>query len=157
MALHAVCAVPSLYSKSMSFSPDVDIHYSVENCFYVDNFLQNFTSGPEAKQLVNKLQKLLLSRGFKLHQWATNVPDIISHMPSGSRAESSELWLSPDGADPPEQSLGLLWHCISDTITYQLHHTEHPKPTMQSIYHVLDSTIPSACYLGQNISAASLE
>lgn len=121
----------------MSFSPDVDIHYSVENCFYVDNFLQNFTSGPEAKQLVNKLQKLLLSRGFKLHQWATNVPDIISHMPSGSRAESSELWLSPDWADPPERTLELLWHCTSDTITYQPRHTEHPEPTMWSIYRIL--------------------
>lgn len=92
----------------MSFSSGVNIHHSVENCFYADNLLQNFTPGPEAKQLVNKQQKLLLSGGFELCKLTNNVPDVISHMPSGSRAESSELWLSPDGTDPIEQTLELL-------------------------------------------------
>ncbi|KAI3351158.1 hypothetical protein L3Q82_005715 [Scortum barcoo] len=99
--------------------------------------VQSFTSESEAKHLVNKLQQLLLSGGFELRQWATNAPEIISHMPPESKSESSELWLSMDGAEALERTLGLLWHCMSDTITYQLYHTEHPEPTMRSIYRVL--------------------
>ncbi|XP_073334837.1 uncharacterized protein [Pagrus major] len=118
-------------------SPGEDIRHSVENCFYVDNLLQSFISEQEAKQLITKLHPLLLSGGFELRQWATNVPDIISHLPSESKAESRELWLSLDGADTPERALGLLWHCTSDTVTYQLRQTEQHQPTMRSIYRVL--------------------
>ncbi|KAI3370916.1 hypothetical protein L3Q82_007422 [Scortum barcoo] len=99
----------------------------------VDNLLQSFTSESEAKHLVNKLQQLLLSGGFELRQWATNAPEIIKHMPPESISASSELWLSMDGAEPLERTLGLLWHCMLDTITYRLRHTEHPAPTMRII------------------------
>ncbi|KAK7939924.1 hypothetical protein WMY93_003250 [Mugilogobius chulae] len=116
---------------------DEDTRHSVENCFYVDNLLQSFPSAAEAKPLVTKLQNLLQSGGFELRQWATNTPAIISHMPPELTSESTELWLSMDGTDPPERTLGLHWHCKSDTITYRLRHTDQPPPTMRNIYRVL--------------------
>ncbi|XP_028314116.1 uncharacterized protein LOC114470250 [Gouania willdenowi] len=118
-------------------SPDEDTRLSVENCFYVDNLLQSFSSASEAKQLLLKLQTLLQSGGFELRQWATNVPDIISHLPPELTSESIDLWLSVEGADPPERTLGLHWHCKTDTLTYRLRHTEQPEPTMRNIYRVL--------------------
>ena len=132
------CATFALQKHVLDHSsPEEDTRYSVEHCFYVDNLLQSFASVSEAKQLVNKLQPLLLSGGFELRQWATNVPAIISHLPSEARSESCELWLSHDGADPQERTLGLLWHCASDTLTYRLRQSEQTEPTMRSIYRVL--------------------
>ncbi|KAE8289495.1 hypothetical protein D5F01_LYC11197 [Larimichthys crocea] len=132
------CATFALQKHVLDHSsPGEGTRHSVENCFYVDNLLQSFTSVSEAEQIVKQLQQLLLTGGFELRQWATNVPAIISHLPPELKSDSSELWLSPDGTDPPERALGLLWHCTSDTITYQLRHTEHPEPTMRNIYRVL--------------------
>lgn len=91
----------------------------------------------EAKQLVSKLQPLLQSGGFELRQWTTNVLEIIGHLPPELASENRELLLSMDGTDPPEPTLGLHWHCRSDTITYRLRHTEEPQPTMRSIYRIL--------------------
>ncbi|XP_077371637.1 uncharacterized protein LOC144015480 [Festucalex cinctus] len=42
-----------------------------------------------------------------------------------------------DGADAPERTLGLHWHCKTDTLTYRIRHTEQPEPTMRNIYRVL--------------------
>lgn len=118
-------------------SPDEDTRHSVEKCFYVDNLLQSFSSISEAKQLVSKLQNLLQSGGFELRQWATNIPDIINHLSPELTSENLELWLSMDDADPPERTLGLHWHCRTDTLTYRLRYTEQPEPTMRNIYRVL--------------------
>lgn len=86
----------------------------------VDNHLQSLSSADEARKLVDKLKELLATVGFELRQWASNNPDVISHLLIEARAESSELWLSQDQAgDPQERTLGLLWSCQSDTLGYK--------------------------------------
>ena len=50
-------------------SPDEDVRFSVERCFYVDNFLQSLPSVEDARQLVDKLRALLSSAGFEIRQW----------------------------------------------------------------------------------------
>lgn len=132
------CAIFALQKHVQDHSsPEEDTRLCIERCFYVDNLLQSFTTMSEAKQLVNKLQPLLKAGGFELRQWASNYPDIISHLPGEIRSESCELWLSHDAADPQERTLGLLWHCMSDTLSYRFRQSEHPEPTMRSIYRVL--------------------
>ena len=126
----------ALQKHVLDHSSTEDTRYSLENCFYVDNLLQTFTSSSEAKQLISKLQPLLSSGGFELRKWATNVPDIC-HLPADTQSESCELWPSRDAADSQERALGLLWHCMSDTLTYRLRHSEHTELTIRSIYRVL--------------------
>lgn len=78
------CATFALQKHVIDHSnPEEDTRHSIENCFYVDNLLQSFTSISEAKQLISKLQSPLQSGSFKLRQWATNAPDIICHMLCG--------------------------------------------------------------------------
>lgn len=59
---------------------------AVERYFYVDNHLQSLSSPTAARQLVDKLKMLLASGGFELRQWASNVPEVISHRPKVARS-----------------------------------------------------------------------
>ncbi|KAI3373179.1 hypothetical protein L3Q82_006496 [Scortum barcoo] len=116
------CTTYALQRHVLDYSqPGEDTRHSGESCFYVDNLLQSFTSESEAKASCQQAySSSSCQAGSKLRQWATNAPEIISHMPPELRSESSEIWLdgSMDGAEPLEQTLGLLWHCMSDTIMY---------------------------------------
>lgn len=69
--------------------------------------MQSLPSVEEAHHLVDKLTSLLATDGFELRQWASNTPEVISHLPKEARSESSELWL--------KLALGLRWLCNSDT------------------------------------------
>ncbi|XP_038160417.1 uncharacterized protein LOC119796094 [Cyprinodon tularosa] len=117
--------------------PGDEVRFSIERCFYVDNHLQSLPSTEEAHQLVDKLRAQLTTGGFDLRQWASNVPEVISHLPKESRSESSELWLTESHEDPQELTLGLRWLCASDTLGYKYHLAESPTPTMRNIYSTL--------------------
>ncbi len=71
-----------------------DVRMSVDRCFYVDNCLQSLPSKAEAKYLLDKLWSLLASGGFEIRQWASNAPDILSHLPQDARSDNAELWLT---------------------------------------------------------------
>lgn len=97
-------------------SPDEDVGFSVERCFYVDNCLQSIPSVKEARQLLDKLRALLSSGGFEIRQWTSNVQSVVSHLPQKALSNNTELWLSQDQVDMQEATLSLRWHCPSDTI-----------------------------------------
>ncbi|KAJ8361751.1 hypothetical protein AAFF_G00427910 [Aldrovandia affinis] len=65
---------------------------SIERHFYVDNWLQSFSSPDGAKEVIDKLRGLLMEGGFELRQWASNIPEMSSATcprRSGQRAASS--------------------------------------------------------------------
>ncbi|KAJ8410828.1 hypothetical protein AAFF_G00187850 [Aldrovandia affinis] len=41
----------------------------------------SFSSPDGAKEVIDKLRGLLMEGGFELRQWASNIPDVISHLP----------------------------------------------------------------------------
>lgn len=96
-----------------------DVKNSVDRCFYVDNCLQSLPSKAEAKELLDKLRVLLASGGFEIRQWASNAPDILTHLPQEARSDNAELWLTQNSADIQESTLRLRWHCPTDTIGYK--------------------------------------
>ncbi|KAL7883038.1 hypothetical protein SRHO_G00006960 [Serrasalmus rhombeus] len=91
----------------------------------------------EARHLVDKLRSLLMSAGFELHQWASNKPGVISHLPEEVRSDSAELWLAHEKTDSEESTLGLSWHFQRDIIGYKYHLVDYGAPTMRNIYKVL--------------------
>lgn len=119
--------------------PDEDVRRSVERCFYVDNCLQSFPTIAEARCLVDKLRALLASAGFELRQWASNEPDVISHLPEELCSASVELWLAQHKTDAPESNLGLSWHFHTDALSYKHCPVDYGVPTMRNIYIVLAS------------------
>ncbi|KAJ7992610.1 hypothetical protein DPEC_G00280470 [Dallia pectoralis] len=119
--------------------PGEDVRVSVERCFYVDNCLQSLPSPAEARQLVDKLRNILKSGGFELRQWASNDQSVVSHLPKEARSDSLELWITQEKEEQPESTLGLSWHCPTDTLGYKHRAVKYGTPTMRNIYKVLAS------------------
>ncbi|XP_016519033.1 uncharacterized protein LOC107833689 [Poecilia formosa] len=124
-----------------------DVRFSVERCFYVDNWLQSLPSAEEARALVDKLRALLLSAGFDLRQWASNATEVISHLPSEARSPTTELWLTQDKSDPFENTLGLSWNIHKDVIGYKHRPLNYGPLTMRNIYKVLASQYDPLGYI----------
>nr|XP_055074008.1 uncharacterized protein LOC129453697 [Misgurnus anguillicaudatus] len=134
------CASFALQRHVSSHStPNEDVRHSVDHCFYVDNCLQSFPSAQEARQLLDKLRELLASGGFDIRQWASNVQEVISHLPPEARSSKLELWLSHDKSDPHESTLGLNWNCELDHLCYKHRPVTYNALTMRNIYRVLAS------------------
>ncbi len=114
-----------------------DVRMSVDRCFYIDNCLQSLPSKAEAKYLLDKLRSLLASGGFDIRQWASNAPDILSHLPQDARSDNAELWLTQSSADVQESTLGLKWHCPKDTIGYKHRLEDYGPTTMRTVYRTL--------------------
>ncbi|XP_078797113.1 uncharacterized protein LOC144989073 [Oryzias latipes] len=119
--------------------PEDKVRTSIEKSFYVDNCLQSLPTKTEARDLVNELRALLSSAGFVLRQWASNVPEVISHLPEEDRSSSAELWLTQDRTDSPESTLGLSWHFATDMLGYKHRPVQYGAPTLRNIYRVLAS------------------
>lgn len=88
----------------------------------------------EAKELVDKLRKLLASGGF---EWASNTPSVISHLPKDARSDSLEHWLSQGDPNHAESALGLSWHWESDKLGYKHRPLDYRTLTMRNVYKVL--------------------
>ncbi len=48
----------------------------------MDNCLQSLQCQHQAKKLIDKMRVLLTTGGFDIRQWASNVPDVIAHLPT---------------------------------------------------------------------------
>ncbi|KAK7944873.1 hypothetical protein WMY93_000601 [Mugilogobius chulae] len=142
------CASFALQQHVIQHSqPEEDVRFTVEQCFYVDNCLQSVTSVEEARQLVDKLRALLALGGFDIRQWASNKPEVICHLPPEARSYKLELWLSHDKAEAQESTLGLSWHCDTDTLGFKHRPIAYDKPTMRNIYRTLASQYDPLGYI----------
>ncbi|KAL0165842.1 hypothetical protein M9458_037686, partial [Cirrhinus mrigala] len=134
------CATYAMQHHVISHSqPEDDVRVSIERCFYVDNCLQSLSSPDQARTLIDKLREILASGGFELRQSASNMPEVINHLPEEARSDNLELWLAHDRLDNPESALGLSWHCSTDTLRYKHRPVNYDAPTMRNIYKVLAS------------------
>jgi hypothetical protein len=97
-------------------SGNEDLLETVITLFYVDNCLKSLRTTQHAKDLLDRLRALLAKGGFDIRQWASNRTEVISHLPTEARSITSELWLTAEGDDPKESTLGLVWHCLTDTL-----------------------------------------
>ncbi|XP_073718868.1 uncharacterized protein [Misgurnus anguillicaudatus] len=142
------CAIYALqrHAKDNS-SGNQEVLDSVINAFYVDNCLQSLRTPSQAKQLIDKMRALLADGGFDMRQWASNQPEVIAHLPPEARSEGYELWLTADRADPQESTLGLRWHCPSDTIGYKHRQAVATEPTLRNVYRVLASQYDPLGYI----------
>lgn len=115
--------------------------------FYVDNCMLSLTSEKEAKVLVDQLRTLLAEGGFDLRQWASNVPSVIRHLPPEAHSDSVERWIAQGQPDSQESTLGLHWHCQSDTLSDKSRSLDCPQVTMRTIYKVLASQYDPLGYI----------
>lgn len=73
---------------------------------------------------------------------------IINHLPAADRSSGTELWLSHQQSDAKESTLGLQWHCQTDTLTYKCGQVGGQAPyTMRMIYRILASQYDPLGYI----------
>lgn len=134
------CASFALHRHVLLHSePGEDVRFSIERCFYVDICLQSVLSVGEAHQLIDKLWQLMALGGFEIRQWASNRPEVISHLPTEARSDKLELWLAHDQQEAHESTLGLNWNCDTDSLGFKHRPTDYGEPTMRNIYRTLAS------------------
>ncbi|KAK7879199.1 hypothetical protein WMY93_034023 [Mugilogobius chulae] len=134
-----------------------DIYNSVHTAFYVDNCLQSLSDPQEAKALIDNMRELLLQGGFEIRQWASNVPEVVAHLPSTARSDSCELWLNFKSLDPQESTLGLSWHCPTDVLGYKHRPVSYTTATLRNVYKVLASPVEHRERMDEPIEGSLLQ
>lgn len=107
---------------------------SVQQSFYVDNWLESLPTISNSTQTVFQLHTLLAEGGFDMRQWVSNPLSIFPLKP-----DLQQQWLSQSHTDPLEPTLALRWNCAADTPSYQYRITEHSMLTMRTDYQGLAS------------------
>ncbi|KAG1936295.1 hypothetical protein F2P79_018645 [Pimephales promelas] len=132
------CATYALQTHAkLDLEATDEVRQTVERSFYVDNCLKSVSTETQAVQLLNRLQSHLMEGGFELRQWASNIPEVIHHLPAELKSKSGEIRLSQEMANPQENALGLIWQCRSDTLVYKPYQRDEGETTMRSIYRTL--------------------
>lgn len=125
------CATYALQKHIMGYSqPGAAIREAVLKGFYVDKVLLSLTAEEDARALVDQLREVLAEGGFELRQWASNRPTVISHLPSESQSDSTQLWIVQGHPNTQESALGLHWHCQSDTLSHKHRPLDYTETTV---------------------------
>ena len=142
------CAIYALQRQAKEHpESDNEVMTSVLRAFYIDNCLQSFPSSATAKTLLDKLRATLSHGGFEIRQWASNDSSVVKHLPPEARSVSTDLWLSQEGIDPQESTLGLRWSCLPDSLGYKHRVTPIKIPTLRLIYRTLASQYDPLGYI----------
>lgn len=124
-----------------------DVVETVTQSFYVDNCLRSLPCPEEAKQLLEILRTLLMTGGFEIRQWASNIQSVVDDLPPGAQSDNIELWLNQDQTDPREGTLGLIWHYSSDSLGFKYRPVLSHNLTLRNIYKVLASQYDPLGYI----------
>ncbi|UYV70791.1 hypothetical protein LAZ67_8000627 [Cordylochernes scorpioides] len=85
----------------------------IKTDFYVDDLLSGATTIEEAKVLIDDIRKILLSGGFCIRKWMSNVPEVLSEVPEALKAHDSyEI-----GDNSSVKILGINWNPSTDNFT----------------------------------------
>ena len=98
--------------------------------FFVDDYLQSFSSLDEAKTTVSDLSDLLRGGGFSLKKFCSNSSDFLSQIPEEDRVlEPQNLFTQ----DTIVKTLGLFWKPSVDVFVYQFKPIASQIPTKRNI------------------------
>ena len=89
---------------------------SVENHFYMDDYLESSPTVNEATKKAQDLVEMLAKGGFKLTKFVSNVPSLVNNVDSKSQlpTDSTEKVLVTD--EETSHALGLKWNHSRDTL-----------------------------------------
>ncbi|GFS70012.1 integrase catalytic domain-containing protein [Trichonephila clavipes] len=84
------------------------------NDSYMDDILSGESTLQGAKKLQTRLSQLLQRRGFELHKWVSNSPELLKDLSASSYVFDKEF------QDDPVKTLGMLWDPKVDCLTYKV-------------------------------------
>lgn len=111
LAIRTLLFLAESYTKQHPHASQI-----IQNDSYVDDIVSGENSVEDALKYQNDLIQLLSKGGFELHKWASNSPELLSHLPS------SRLKLTPLSLDDTVslKILGLQWNPHTDTFSYKI-------------------------------------
>ncbi|KAJ8957790.1 hypothetical protein NQ317_005821 [Molorchus minor] len=116
---------PSLYVEYSQFMQEyLDLNHMellndpiyTDTSTYIDDVVTGCDSIDDALALQTELIDLLKRGGFELHKWASNKPEVLSHLPQSPVNFATHSLDSEDIT----KVLGLCWQPPSDTFTYKV-------------------------------------
>lgn len=137
LVLHVALVVPQQKCVQSLYVELQDGQSSVLHSFYMDNCLQSFPTTKEANEILMKLHSSLAKARFEIRQWASNHISVIDHLPAEACSVDTDRWLSHDCTDPCEGILGLSWHCLQNTLSYEHCLVEYTVLTLWVLYRIL--------------------
>ena len=115
------------------------VAHRVKDNFYVDNYLDSFTTKEEAILVANQLITLLSRGGFRQNQSISSPRDVLASIPATERSDPN-LNIDVDEL-PVERTLGLLWDCNSDAFQFKLKvppQAENKKQILAGVMSIID-------------------
>ena len=115
--------------------------------FYVDNYLDSFTTEQEAVSYQSEIMELLGKGGFHLTKLISSSRNVLGAIPKGE-LNPPNLSLYFDSKLPVERTLGVLWDCEHDGFTFKVDSNEegstktHIMSKIASIYNPLGMVAP---------------
>ena len=111
------CANWSLKNCANELDSSNLIRDTIENDFYMDDYLGSHNTELEAIETVQKLLDTLKVSGFRLRKWTSNSKEVLKTLPLSELSPKLDPSLSEI---PNERVLGIEWNPTTDTISIDL-------------------------------------
>ena len=89
---------------------------TIQNNFYMDDFIKAVESPQEAINVFKQLQPLLSKYGFELEKWISNSDVVTNAIPEDLRSISDTKQVELEPSDEGSSVLGLLWTITHDSL-----------------------------------------
>ncbi|XP_055623288.1 uncharacterized protein LOC129766713 [Toxorhynchites rutilus septentrionalis] len=90
---------------------------TVQEDFYMDDFLSGANTVEEAIKLQKEVQSLLAEGGLELRKWSSNCPEVLENLPIGALGGETMLHFE---ADQKIKTLGVGWETGSDQLCIEV-------------------------------------
>ena len=89
---------------------------TIQNNFYMDDFIKSVETAEEAIKIFKQLQPLLSKHGFELKKWITNSDVVTNAIPEDLRSISNTKQVEVEPGKEGSSVLGLQWTIIDDSL-----------------------------------------
>ena len=121
------CSNFALRQAAMDFKSKygLDVAYSLERNFYVDDLLKSLEDEDQAISLLSRLLKNCEEGGFNLTKIISNSESVMNSVPEEKRAPSFQSSELPKSL-PIERALGVQWSVENDDFGFRITVDDHP-------------------------------
>ena len=124
--------------------------YEIKKNFYVDDLLTGASTIEEARKLKYAIIEGLKKSGFTLRKWVSNNKAILNDVQENSKIE--QYIVDQD----VKKTLGLVWNCQEDSLTYMVQIESCLRPTKRNILSILSKIFDPLGLVGAIIIRAKI-
>ncbi|KAL0859308.1 hypothetical protein ABMA27_011110 [Loxostege sticticalis] len=154
---YGTASAPYLATKCLVSLADVtskpEVKRSIQRDFYVDDFLSGSDTIRGTIELCQEVKSILASAKLNLRKWQSNSPDVMKGIVEIENDSSLDLDLSDDHSS---KTLGLLWMCKSDILSFSLNIDISKKVTKRQILSIISQIFDPLGLIGPCVVEAKI-